>query len=111
MPFGLTNAVATFHRYMECVLRPEVGNGVFVYVDDIIVMGDSIDDLLSRLYRVLSLLRKFNLRVNGKKCVWVREMKFLRHIVGAQGVRVDPDKVKVVKDWPRPTCANNLRSF
>ena len=112
MPFGLTNAVATFQRYMERVLRPLLGKGVFVYVDDIIVMGDSVINLIDRLKEVFRMLDKFNLRVNGKKCSWFRkEMKFLGHIVSFDGVRVDQEKVAAVKDWPRPNCANALRSF
>jgi hypothetical protein len=40
-----------------------------------------------------------------------REVKFLGHIVDEQGLRPDPDKVAVVKDWPVPTCLKELRSF
>ena len=112
MPFGLTNAVATFQRYMEYVLEPLVGKGVFVYVDDIIVMGSSVEELVTKLREVMTLLQKFNLRVNAKKCVWFkREMKFLGHLVGENGVRADPDKIRAVNDWPLPKCVSELKSF
>ena len=33
------------------------------------------------------------------------------HIVGADGIKVDPAKTKVVEDWPQPTCPRDVRAF
>ena len=47
-----------------------------------------------------------------KKCeFWLPEVTFLGHIVGADGIKVDPSKVEVVRDWPRPRNASEVRSF
>jgi len=46
------------------------------------------------------------------KCsFWQREMGFLGHIVSAEGVLVDLEKIEAIKDWPRPTNATEIRSF
>ena len=46
------------------------------------------------------------------KCSFMRsELKFLGHVVGAQGLQVDRKKVAIVQDWPVPTGAAQLRSF
>ena len=46
------------------------------------------------------------------KCEFERlELKFLGHIVGADGIKVDPAKTKVVEDWPQPTCPRDVRAF
>ena len=38
-------------------------------------------------------------------------MGFLGHIVSAEGVSVDPEKIEAIRDWPRPTNATEIRSF
>ena len=49
---------------------------------------------------------------NFKKCeFWLPEVTFLGHIVGAEGIKVDPSKVEAVRDWPRPRNALEVRSF
>ena len=38
-------------------------------------------------------------------------MTFLGHIVGEDGIKVDPSKIEAVRDWPRPRNASEVRSF
>jgi len=38
-------------------------------------------------------------------------MGFLGHIVSAEGVSVDPEKIEAIRDWPRPTNATEIMSF
>ena len=46
------------------------------------------------------------------KCeFWLRSVAFLGHIVSSEGIQVDPQKVKAVKNWPRPISPSNIRSF
>ena len=61
---------------------------------------------------VLSLLREHELYANLAKCKFVQpELHFLGHVVGAQGLRVDPAKVAVVQDWPVPKDRTELQKF
>ena len=112
MPFGLSNAVATFQRWMETVLRPVLGRGGLVYVDDVVVAGRTIDETLGRLEDVFALLRKYRLVVNKKKCVFFRrQIKFLGHVLVPEGVKVDEEKIAAVQSWPVPQCKRALRAF
>ena len=38
-------------------------------------------------------------------------MKYLGHIVSHEGVKVDPNKIKAIMDWPIPQKVKNLRGF
>jgi hypothetical protein len=40
-----------------------------------------------------------------------REVKYLGHIFGKEGVRVDPKKIEAMKDWPRPKTLKILHGF
>ena len=49
MPFGLCNALAMFKCLMETVLHGLVGRCCLVYLDDVIVLGKSVEDHLANL--------------------------------------------------------------
>jgi hypothetical protein len=85
---------------------------VMVYLDDIIVFSKSEAEHEKHLRIVLDILKLHNLTAAHWKCsFYQQEVLFLGHIVSAEGVRVDPAKVKAVKNFPAPTNASHLRSF
>lgn len=77
-----------------------------VYLDDIIIIGRSFDEHLNNLRRVLQKLKEANLKLCPSKCNLLRS--YLGHIIFAEGVWTDPEKLSDVKNWNRP---NQLRSF
>ena len=104
MPFGLTNAPSTFMRLMNHVLRAYIGKFCVVYFDDILVYSRSLDDHLKHLRAMLDVLRKETLYANLKKCTFCsNKVIFLGFVVISQGLEVDQDKVKAIREWPRPT--------
>ena len=110
--FGLTNAPGTFQNIMNDVLKDVIGKFVIVYLDDIVVFSKNQADHYKHLQFVLQLLREHELYANLAKCKFVQpELHFLGHIVGAQGLRVDPQKVAIVQDWPVPKDKNSLQKF
>ena len=109
---GLTNAPSTFQRLMNDLFEPYIGKFVAVYLDDILVFSSTKEEHYEHLQIVLDILHRAELYCKIKKCTFMaREVKFLGHIVDERGLRPDPDKVAVVKDWPVPTCLKELRSF
>ncbi|GFW77832.1 hypothetical protein TNCV_3404071 [Trichonephila clavipes] len=112
MPFGLCNAPATFERLMETVLGGLSYKACLVYLDDIIIVGCSFEEHLKNIRRVLQKLKEANLKLSPSKChLFRREVTYLGHIILAEGVRTDPDKISAVKDWNCPTDVHQLLSF
>ena len=99
MSFGLTNAPSTFMRLINHVLCPFLGKFMVVYFDDILVYCKSLDEHIGHLRSVLDVLRKELLYANLKKCSFCMEkVVFLRFFVSGQGIEVDKEKVKAIKD-------------
>ncbi|GFU59508.1 retrovirus-related Pol polyprotein from transposon 17.6 [Trichonephila clavipes] len=112
MPFGLCNAPATFERLMETVLKGLTFEACLIYLDDVIIGGRTFEEHLQNIRKVLSKLRDANLKLNPSKCKFFqKEVNYLGHIISAEGVRTDPEKVSAVKNWKRPENLRELRSF
>jgi hypothetical protein len=117
MPFGLTSAPATFQRLMNTVLQDFLDRCVVVYLDDILIYSKSRKQHLQDVRKVFEALEKAGLFVQASKCEFgITECEFLGHIVTADGVKVDPDKIAVIKDWPVPSGSledikDEVRSF
>nr|KYP49720.1 Retrovirus-related Pol polyprotein from transposon gypsy [Cajanus cajan] len=112
MPFGLTNAPSTIMRLMNHVLRDCIGRFVVVYFDDILIYSKSLKDHLRHLRDVLLILRDNHLYANLEKCTFCQEnVNFLGFIVGKEGVKVDPKKVKAIQEWPTPKSVGDIRCF
>lgn len=67
LPFGLKNAPAIFQRMIDDVLKEYIGRICYVYIDDIIVFGKSIEEHLKNVGIVFDRLADANLRVNLEK--------------------------------------------
>ena len=112
MPFGLCNAPATFERLMEQALSGLDLSVVLVYLDDILVHSNTFVQHLRHLRLVLERIRHAGLKLSPKKCrLFQRQVRYLGHVIGREGVSLDPEKVKCVLSWPVPTTVKQVRSF
>ena len=112
MSFGLTNAPATFQRLMERVLAGLQWHTCLVYIDDIIIFSETIDDHLEQIQNIFHRLKQAKLKLKPKKCKLLQtKVKYLGHVVSKDGVETDPEKIEAVKEWPRPVCVKDVRSF
>ncbi|KAA3479543.1 DNA/RNA polymerases superfamily protein [Gossypium australe] len=99
MPFGLTNAPAIFMDLMNQIFRP--------YLDRFVV-----SELVEHLKIVLQTVRDKQLYAKFSKFeFWLREVRFLGHIVSTEGIRVDPSKISAVFNWKPPRNVSEVRSF
>ncbi len=112
MPFGLCNAPSTFERLMETVLRGLQWQQCLVYLDDVIVFAKTEEDMLSRLDTVFGRLLGAGLKLKPRKCaLFSTKTEYLGHVVSESGIKVNPDKVRAVKEWPVPESKREVRSF
>ena len=112
MGFGLTNAPATFMSLMNEVMRPFLRKCVVVFLDDILVFSSSWQEHLDHLESVLSALEEAELFCNGSKRLFaVQRVKFLGHIITAETVAPDPEKLIAVTKWPVRRSVKEVRQF
>ena len=112
MPEGLKNAPATFQRLMDQVLRGLQGTEIFVYLDDIVVYTKNLEDHGKKIRRLFNRLADAKLSLQPRKCEFLRTVvAYLGHIIGQDGVKPDPNKIKAVKNFPRPQNPKNIRQF
>ena len=110
MPFGLCNAPLAFDRLMHQIL----GNmkNVFVYLDDIIIFSRNKEEHFQILEEVLSRLKGAGLKIKLSKCQFLkRELIFLGHVVGPNGIKMQDRKIKTIINYPPPKNAKAVKRF
>jgi len=98
MFFGLTNSPATFQAIINELLRDLINTEkVAVFINDVIV-GTEIEEGDDELVvEIIRRLEENNLYVKPEKCKWkVREVGFLRVVIGPEGIKMEEEKVKGV---------------
>ena len=102
--FGLTNASAIFQAYINSALSSLVDSICVVYLDDIFIYSSSREEHVRHVRVVLERFRRFGLYTNAKKYkLFCPEVDFLGFIMGQGGIWIDPERVKMIADWPRLT--------
>lgn len=99
MPFGLCNAPSTFQSLMNHILKPYLRKFVLVFFNDILIYSGTWAAHLQHVDLLLQLLRKHKLFVKMSKCLFgMEEFEYLGHIVGHEGVKVDPKKIHAMQE-------------
>ena len=112
MSFGLTNAPAAFMDLMNRVFRDYLDSFVIVFIDDILIYSKSPEEHKQHLKLVLQRLREHRLFAKFSKCTfWLEEVAFLGHIVNHHGIAIDPEKIKAITGWKKPTNVFEVWSF
>lgn len=112
MPFGLKNAPATFQRLMNRVLLGLIGRICFVFIDDIIVFGQTLEEHNQNLIQVFDRLRQHHLKLEPDKCEYLKpELQYLGHIISEDGVKPNPEKLKAVQNFPEPRTSKQIKQF
>lgn len=112
MPFGLHSASATFQRLLDQVVGVDLEPKAFVYLDDITVLGSTLEEHLEVLKQVLRKLREANLRINQSKCQFLqKKITYLGHVIDEDGIRADPDKIKSITELEIPRNTKEIKRF
>ncbi|WVZ83016.1 hypothetical protein U9M48_030205 [Paspalum notatum var. saurae] len=112
MPFGLTNAPATFQGTMNLIFAPLLRKGILVFMDDILIYSNTLDEHMRLLKEVFEILRVNQFYLKGSKCSFLRqEVEYLGHIISGQGVSTEPSKITAVANWQKPRNVKELRGF
>ena len=112
MPFGLTNVGATFQKVMDVAFKDIIKKFLEVSQDDITTYSKDEKDHFMQLEKVFIRDLKFGKSLNPRKCAFVvTEGKLLGHLVGKEGVRIDPERVGALDKIQKPKNVNSIQSF
>lgn len=88
---------------MNTILSGLQGTKCFVYLDDIVVYSDNLENHCAKLKTIFSKLAENNLKIQPDKCEFLRkEVMYLGHNITEDGVKPDTNKIKAVKEFPVP---------
>ncbi|KAA3466626.1 polyprotein [Gossypium australe] len=92
MPFGLTNALAIFMDLMNRIFRLYLDKFLVVFIDDILIYSQDEAEHAEHLRTILQILRDKKLFAKFSKSeFWLREIRFLGHIISGDAIWVDPN--------------------
>ena len=113
MPFGFKGCPPAFQRFITAICDDFIKEGwLNVYLDNLLLADDEIDQLNYNTRRVLRRLLEHHLYVRPSKCYFVvTKIDALGFIVSEKGLEMNEEKVKAVREWPLPTTKKQLHSF
>lgn len=112
MPMGLKTSPGSFSRMMNMAMSGLTYEKCFVYMDDLIIYGFSLDNHNKNLQDVFERLRKVNLKLNPQKCDFLKkQILYLGHVVSDKGILPDPSKIEVVRNYPQPKTTDEVKRF
>jgi hypothetical protein len=112
MPFGLTNTPATFCTLMNDIFREWLDDFVVVYIDDILVYSNSMEEHVKHCRKVFQRLKENKLYAKFEKCEFgLSKVDLLGHRITQEGLKMDDHKVNAILDWEPPRSIPALRSF
>src|SRR6266542_1274026 len=96
---------------MNQVLRKYLGKFILVYLNNIIIYFKTFEEHKEHIRLVFEALWAVSLMIKLKKCKFAeRELQFLEHIISAEGIKTDPEKIAKMVTLPLPTNLKELRS-
>lgn len=111
-PMGLRNSPLTCQRLVDSLFQGLIGDGLFVYLDDLILVSQNLDSHFAKLSLVLQKFTEAGLKLNLTKCKFLRaSIEFLGHVVDKDGIHTTSEKIKAVQHFPSPKSTDNVNHF
>jgi len=112
MPFCLKNAPAVFQLFINSVLRPFLEKSIILYLDDILIYSDTLEEHHKTVRAFLKKLIENSLFAKLSKYEFDKdEVEFLGHVISGTSVSTDPKKIKTIEEWPTPQNVKNVQRF
>ena len=106
MPMGLRNSLAIHQWQVTKALQSLIGKICHIYLDDIIIWSDTVEDHICDVRAVFAALKVAKLYINEKKTnLFQTKLTFLGHKISACGIEADEKKADTILAWPVPKTA------
>src|SRR5882724_8318788 len=105
-------APTMFQAFMNHIFQDMTDIFVVIYLDDILIFSDSLEEHQVHVRQVLGCLREYDLHSKPKKCLFhTQKIEFLGFMVTPTGISMDTAKTDVVSVWPTPTNLKAVQAF
>ena len=94
IPYGFMNAPSVFQSFVDEIFRDLHGQGVVVYIDEILLYSATRAEHVSLVHRVLGRLLEHDLYVKAEKCLFFQQsISFLGYRISTSGVEMEIDRI------------------
>jgi len=112
MPFGLTNAPVSFQQWMNEILSEYLDIFCVAYLDDILIFSQNLEDHRRHVRTILRRVEETRLTLKASKYEFhTMEIEYLGYVISPQGLRMDEEKIRTIKEWKEPTNVKGIQSF
>ena len=112
MPFGLTNVPTQFRAHKQTIFSDLLDIFVVIYLDDILIFPKKLEEHQAIVREVLCRLQQHSLYAKASKCRFhCSSLEFLGLIVLRNGLKMCPNKVQAIQDWPTPKNVKEVQAF
>ena len=110
--FGLQNAPSVFQDFINSIFVDMLEKSLVIYLDDILIFSRSLEEHIEIVKEVLKRLKDNRLVLKKAKCLFhIQCLTFLGHKISKDGISMDPEKIKSIVNFGRPSNVKELRSF
>lgn len=112
LPMGLKISPSAFSRLMTVAMSGLNYESCFIYLDDVIIFGNTLQNHNLNLIKVLERLRETNLKLNPGKCEFLKkQILYLGHLISSEGILPDPEKTRAIRQYPIPGNSKETKRF
>lgn len=109
LPYGISVAPAIFQSVMDRILQ---GLPVACYLDDILIAAPTVKEHDALLLKVFQRLQESGVHLREEKCQFSQEqVEYLGYLIDATGIHPTTEKVRAIKEAPKPCNITQLRAF
>lgn len=108
--FGVSSAPTTFQSMMDQIIMGLIL--VVCFIDDLLIGGETFEECMENLIRVLERLNEYNVKIKLEKCKFFeKSVTYLGHEISGEGIRPNKQKVEAIMNAPRPQNVTQVKSF
>jgi len=112
-PYGYCNSPAVFVKYVTYIFQQLINAGIMeMYIDEIVVFGQTADECLSNMERVLKQAQQYGLDIKWSKCHFLKQrINFLGYEIENGPIWPGKEKIKAVKNFPMPVHIRAIQAL
>ena len=97
---------------MMVIFRDHIGCFVYIYLDDIFIFSDTLEEYELHLQTIFQILEEADFHLEQEKCnLYTEKLDCLGHIIDQRGIHANKDKVSQIRNWRTPRSLNEVQQF